>query len=71
MSLATAKELLEAIVAYNKVKDGDSGDAEHDAGNDLQAAAIEHLRDEAVHSADISELVNSYGEILDNDVEEA
>jgi hypothetical protein len=70
MSLVTAKELLEAIVAYNKVKNGDSGDAEHDAGVELQNAAIAHVRAEAGGSIDLAELVDSYGDTLDEDVDE-
>jgi hypothetical protein len=70
MSLATAKELLEAIVAYNRVKDGDSGDAERDAGGEMQAAAITHLRDEAGRSVELAELIDNFGDTLDEYVEE-
>ena len=69
MSIETATELLDSIVAYNKVKNGDSGDAEHDAGVDLQNAAIAHLRAEAGSSVDLAELVDSFGDTLDEDVD--
>ena len=69
MSIETAKALLGAIVAYNKVKDGDSGDAERDAGGDLQAMAISHLQAEAARNVDLAELVDSYRETLNHDPE--
>ena len=70
MSLYTARNLMEGIVIYNQAKDGDSGDAERDAGGDLQAAAIAHLTEEAGRSVDLAELIDSFGDTLDAYVEE-
>jgi hypothetical protein len=70
MSLDSAALLLESIVAYNRVKDGDSGDAERDAGGEMQAAAIAHLRLEAGSSVELAELVDGFGETLDEPVDD-
>jgi hypothetical protein len=72
VSFASATNLLEAIVAFNKVKNGDSGDAEYDAGVELQDAALAHLRAEADESASTEKQnqINSFGDTLDNDVED-
>ena len=69
MSNELAKDLLEAIVVYNRVKNGDSGDAEHDAGVEMQNAAIAYLRSEAINNVDLTDLVASFGDTLDEDVE--
>lgn len=65
MSLDTAKELLTAIVKYNKAKDGPSGDAERDAGGDLQTAAMSHLRAEAPVSHGLPRLMAEFEPLLD------
>ncbi len=70
MSMETAKELLKSIVKYNKHKDGDSGDAERDAGGELQTAAINHLRAEAGRSVELAEMFDEFERLLGGDVSE-
>jgi hypothetical protein len=70
MSLDTAQVLLNAIVKYNKLKDGSSGDAERDAGGELEAAAIDHLRSEAGRSIELAEMVDQVAHSLNEDVDD-
>jgi hypothetical protein len=71
MSLDTQRNLLKAIVKYNKVKDGPSGDAERDAGGELQAAAVDHLRNEASFTVvpEVAEMLAEFEPLLDGGVD--
>jgi hypothetical protein len=60
MSVETARELLEAIQKYKIAADGDSGDAEHDAANEMADAADAFLISQAARSIELAELIDEY-----------
>ena len=66
MSLETAKVLLKSIVRYNQVKDGPSGNAEREAGRDLQTAATDHLLSEGQQSIELADMIVSFAISLNN-----
>lgn len=64
----TAEDLWKAIVKFREVKDGDSGDEEHDAAIDMMNCAEEYLL--ASCGKEMTELADMYGFIIDEMDEE-
>jgi hypothetical protein len=56
--LHEARELIAAIKKYDIVKDGDSGDAEYDAGCDLRDAAKAFLFTTSARDIALAELID-------------
>lgn len=69
MSIDTARRVLEAIKKFRAASDGDSGDEENDAANELADAADAHLVDESSRDIALAEIVDEYKLAGDNDSE--
>lgn len=60
-----ATDLLDAIVAFEKAKEGDSGDAEFDAACEMRDAALKYLRGSAQGNAAVVDLITRYDAVFD------
>ena len=65
MQFEAAEALLKSIVKFNEVKDGDSGDDEHDAAVELRDDAFNYLLASTGRDVELSELIDRYKLLID------